>query len=74
MWKLIAVLALASCVAVNAQDEEYWDEGTTGYILPVTDETVEELGLDEVVFPDGYEWLVISLQQVKVRMTLNDSI
>jgi len=66
MWKLIAVLALASCVAVNAQDEEYWDEGTTGYILPVTDETVEELGLDEVVFPDGYEWLVISLQQVNL--------
>ena len=68
MWKLLGV-ALVLCLTVHALEEEYfWDEDTTGWSLPVTDETVTELSLDDVIFPDGYESVVVSLQQFQVSI------
>ena len=68
MWKLLGV-ALVLCLTVHAQEEAYfWDEDTTGWSLPVTDETVTELSLDDVIFPDGYESVVVSLQQFQVSI------
>ena len=73
MWKLLGV-ALVLCLTVHALEEEayFWDEDTTGWSLPVTDETVTELSLDDVIFPDGYESVVVSLQQFQVSFQLDN--
>ena len=65
MWNVL-VLTLAVYVAVGAQEYPESGEGT-GYPLPVT-ETVISLSLDDIILPNGYEWIVTSLQEVKVSV------
>ena len=65
MWNVL-VVTLAVLVAVGAPDYPDSGEGT-GYPLPVT-ETVISLSLDDIILPNGYEWIVTSLQEVKVSM------
>lgn len=58
MWRIIA-LTLALLLTVNAEN---------GWVTEkyVEVDTSVELSLDQVEFPSGYEWLVVSLQQVQV--------
>ena len=65
MWKVLAV-TLAVYEAVRTQEYPESGEGI-GYPLPVT-KTVISLGLDDIILPNGYEWIVTSLQEVKVSM------